>query len=159
MSETSAIDFSGKSILIIEDDPLLHNLLADKMKQLRDKGVTVFPTMSAEEGLKQAQESKPDLIMLDLVLPTMDGFEFLRQLRAIPGHEKTPVVVLSNLSADTDKERAKSLGVIAYMVKADFSLSEISAAVEQILQGKQVPPPKPVDGTLTKTPLGYMTYL
>ncbi|OGG65411.1 hypothetical protein A3D71_04635 [Candidatus Kaiserbacteria bacterium RIFCSPHIGHO2_02_FULL_55_20] len=159
MSETSATDFSGKSILIIEDDPLLHSLLADKMKQLRDKGVKVFPTMSAEEGLKQAQESKPDLIMLDLVLPTMDGFEFLQRLRAIPGFEKTPVVVLSNLSADTDKERARSLGVIAYMVKADFSLSEISAAVEQILQGKQVSPPKPADGTLTKTPLGYMTYL
>ncbi len=159
MSEANATDLNGKSVLIIEDDPLLHSLLADKMKQLRDKGVKVFPTMSAEEGLKQAQESKPDLIMLDLVLPTMDGFDFLQHLRALPGLEKTPVVVLSNLSADSDKERARSLGVIAYMVKADFSLSEISTAVEELLQGKPMSSPKPVDGSLKKTPWGYMTYL
>src|SRR3990167_1774050 len=129
MTETGTGDLKGKKILIIEDDPLLHNLLADKMKQLRDKGVEVFPTMSAEEGLKQAQSSKPDLIMLDLVLPTMNGFEVLQRLRAIPGFEKTPVVVLSNLSADTDKERARSLGVIAYMVKADFSFEKSALTI------------------------------
>ncbi len=159
MSDTDVAGFKGKKILIIEDDPLLHNLLSDKMKLLRDKGVEVFPTMNAEEGLKQAQESKPDLIMLDLVLPTMDGFEFLKRLRAIAGLEKTPVVVLSNLSADSDKERARALGVVAYIVKADFSLSEISTAVEDILQGKPMTAPKPIDPSVKKTPWGYMAYL
>lgn len=159
MSETTPIDLKGKKILIIEDDPLLHNLLSDKMKQLRDKGVEVFPTMNAEEGLKQAQESKPDLIMLDLVLPTMNGFEFLEKLRKEPGLEKTPVIILSNLSGDSDKERAKALGVIAYLVKADFSLSEISGAVEEILQGHAMPASKNVEPGVKKTLWGYMVYL
>ncbi len=145
MTETVSTELKGKKIVIVEDDPLLHSLLADKMKQLREKGVEVFPTVNAEEGLKQAQESKPDLVMLDLVLPTMDGFEFLQRLRAIAGLEKTPVIVLSNLSAETDKERARSLGVVAYLIKADFSLSEISSTVEEILQGKQMSPQKPLD--------------
>ncbi|OGG63915.1 hypothetical protein A3C18_02090 [Candidatus Kaiserbacteria bacterium RIFCSPHIGHO2_02_FULL_54_11b] len=159
MTETGTGDLKGKKILIIEDDPLLHNLLADKMKQLRDKGVEVFPTMSAEEGLKQAQSSKPDLIMLDLVLPTMNGFEFLEGLRKEPGLEKTPVVVLSNLSDDSDKERAKALGVVAYLVKADFSLSEISGAIEEILQGRKMPEHDSSAPTIKSTPSGNMIFL
>lgn len=127
----------GKKVILIEDDPLLHSLLADKMAQLREKGVEVLPVMRAEEGLEEAKKTHPDLILLDLILPTMNGFDFLERLRKEPGLEKTPVVVLSNLSADADKERARSLGVIAYMVKADFSLSEISAAIESILKGER----------------------
>lgn len=150
----------GKKVLIIEDDPLLHNLLADKMTQLRDKGVEVHPVMNAEEGLKTAEAVHPDLILLDLVLPNMTGFEFLEQLRGKPGHEKTPVVILSNLSADSDRERAKQFGVIAYFVKADFSLSEISGAVEELLLGHAAPAPKDQVPGITKTEGGgYMVYL
>ncbi len=157
MTDTSV---SGKKVIIIEDDPLLHNLLADKMKQLRDKGVEVHPVMNAEEGLQTAGSINPDLILLDLVLPNMTGFEFLEQLRKQPGQEKTPVVILSNLSADSDRERAKQLGVIAYFVKADFSLSEISGAVEEILLGHAVPAPKDTVPGIKKTETGgYMVYL
>lgn len=156
MAET---DLKGKKVIVIEDDPLLHTLLADKMKQLRDKGVEVMPVMRAEEGLEEAKKSHPDLILLDLILPTMNGFEFLEHLRKEPGLEKTPVVILSNLSDESDKERARSLGVTAYLVKADFSLSEISTAVEDILSGKPLPQAqsKPVD--VQKTPSGYVVYL
>src|SRR3989344_3173238 len=135
MTEQSAV-LAGKKILIVEDDPLLHNLLSDKMAQLREKGIEVYPTMNAEEGLAKAKEVQPDLIMLDIVLPGMTGFEFLEHLRKEVGLEKTPVVVLSNLSDDSDKERARGLGVVAYLVKADFSLSEISSAIEELLEGK-----------------------
>lgn len=159
MSTTDPVNLIGKKILIVEDDPLLHSLLADKMKQMREKGVEVFPVVDAEEALKQAQEVKPDLIMLDLVLPTIDGFEFLRRLRATAGSEKVPVMVLSNLSADSDKERARSLGVVAYLVKADFSLSEISNAVQEILLGKPVGAPKVPEIGLKKTPDGHIAYL
>ena len=129
MAEQTAVaeqasNLTGKKILIVEDDPLLHNLLADKMVQLRQKGLDVFPTVNAEEGLVKAREVKPDLIMLDIVLPGMTGFEFLEQLRKEPGLENTPVVVLSNLSDESDKDRARKLGVIAYLVKADFSLGD-----------------------------------
>ncbi len=144
-------DIAGKKVIIIEDDPLLHSLLADKMKQLREKSVEVFPTMSAEEGLKLAKSMNPDLILLDLVLPTMTGFEFLEQLRLEPGQEKTPVLILSNLSAETDRERAKKLGAIAYFVKAEFTLSEISHIVEEILRGNAVPVPKDATPHIQRT--------
>lgn len=160
MTDEQAALLSGKKVMIIEDDPLLHNLLADKMTQLREKGVEVYPVMNAEEGLKTAESAHPDLILLDLVLPNMTGFEFLEQLRAKPGNEKTPVVILSNLSADSDRERAKQLGVTAYFVKADFSLSEISGAVEELLLGHAVPAPKDQTPGIKKTESGgYMVYL
>jgi len=159
MTETAA-SITGKKVLIIEDDPLLHNLLADKMKQLREKGVEVHSVMSAEEGLQTAKSVLPDLILLDLVLPNMTGFEFLESMRKEPGLEKTPVVILSNLSADSDKERARMLGVIAYFVKADFSLSEISGAVEEMLLGHAVPTPKDAVPGIQRTEDGsYMVYL
>ena len=149
----------GKKVIMVEDDPLLHNLLADKMGQLHDKGLEVIPVMNGEEGLAKAREVKPDLIMLDLVLPGMSGFEFLEKLRAEPGLEKTHVVVLSNLSDDSDKERAKKLGVIAYLVKADFSLSEISSAIEEILEGKKISKHDAGEPGLEKTSKGYVVYL
>ena len=154
-----AAGISGKKVLIVEDDPLLHNLLTDKLAQLRAKGLEVFPVMNGEEGLAKAKEVKPDLVMLDLVLPGMTGFEFLEKLRAEAGLEKTPVVVLSNLSDDSDKEKAKSLGVTAYFVKADYSLSEISTAMEEILEGKAVSHHTELEPGIKKTSKGYMIYL
>jgi len=150
---------AGKKVIIVEDDPLLHNLLTDKMAQLREKGLEVIPVLNAEEGLEKARETKPDLIMLDLVLPGMTGFEFLEKLRAEPTLGKTPVVVLSNLSDDSDKEKAKKLGVVAYLVKADFSLSDISSAIEEVLGGRPVTPHASPEPGLEKTSKGYMIYL
>ncbi len=157
---TNEQSLNGKKVLIIEDDPLLHNLLADKMTQLREKGVEVYPVMNAEEGLQTAKTVNPDLILLDLVLPQMTGFEFLELLRNEAGFEKTPVVIISNLSAHTDRERAKRLGVIAYFVKAELSLSEIIVAVEELLIGHAVPAPKDTMLGIKKTETGeYLVFL
>ena len=149
----------GKKVLIIEDDPLLHTLLTDKLAQLRTEGLEMYPTMSGEEGLAKAREVKPDIILLDLVLPGMTGFELLEKLRADPSIAHTPVAILSNLSDDSDKEKAKSLGVVAYLVKANFSLSEISTAIRQILQGKTVSTSTSEDPTIKKTPSGNLIFL
>src|SRR3989344_3402051 len=150
----------GKKVMIVEDDPLLHNLLADKMTILREKGVEVYPMVNAEEGLEKVTEAKPDLVLLDLVLPGMNGFEFLEKLRQLPELEKTPVVVLSNLSGEEDKERARKLGVVAYFIKADFSLSEISGAVEDVRVGRARPPHEGEPPSIKKTASGgYMVYL
>src|SRR3989344_7524457 len=152
-------NLSGKKVLIIEDDPLLHSLLTDKLAQLQGKGISVYPVVNGEEGLLKSREVKPDLIMLDLVLPGMTGFEFLEKLRAEPELAKTPVVVLSNLSDDSDKEKAKKLGVIAYLVISDFSLDEISSAIEEVLGGRPVTPHASPEPGLEKTSKGYMIYL
>lgn len=157
MAEAS--DLTGKKVLIVEDDPLLHTLLSDKLQQLREKGVEVTPCMNAEEGLQKAKEVHPDLMLLDLVLPGMTGFELLEELRKDPALQTAPVIILSNLSADGDKERAKKLGVIGYLVKADFSLSEISGAVEEVLRGHAMPATDGTNSTIKKTDSGYMVYL
>ena len=131
------VDVKGKKVLIIEDDPLLHTLLTDGLSPLSEKGLEIYPTMNAEQGLERATSMKPDLILLDLVLPEMSGFEFLEKLReGSSEYANIPVVILSNLSDDSDREKAKKLGAIAYLVKADFTLSEISTAVLEFLRGR-----------------------
>lgn len=150
---------NGRKVLIIEDDPLIHHLLSAKLDQLRSHGVELHSVMNAEQGLEKAREVKPDLVLLDLLLPHMDGFEFLEKMRSEPELSKTPTVVLSNLSGENDKQRAKQLGVIAYFVKADFSLNQIADAIEEILQGKEVTKHEIDTPTISRTSKGYMIYL
>lgn len=127
----------GKRLLIVEDDTFLHTLLANKLTQLREKGVEVDPVLNAEEALKSVGEYVPDLIILDVVLPGMTGLEFLAKIRTQDNLKKVPVIILSNIGGDDEKARAKELGVAAYLVKADFSLEKISDGIEGILTGKQ----------------------
>ena len=129
-------DLAGKKILVIEDDAFLRPLLVRKMGGLEERGVKIDSAVDGEDGLKKTREMHPDLIMLDLLLPKMNGFEFLEKIRGESGLEKTPVMILSNLSDDADRERARLLGVSAYLVKADFSIKDISAGLEAFLRGK-----------------------
>ena len=157
---TDVVDPKGKKVLIIEDDLLLNTLLMDKLSQLREKGLEVYLATNGEEGLAKARELKPNLIMLDLVLPGMTGFDFLELIRKEEGLSKTPTVILSNLSDDSDKEHAKLLGVVAYFVKADFSLSEITKAIEEVLAHREVTPhTTPVPEVKKTQEGGYVIYL
>src|SRR3990167_6019723 len=159
-SMTEAADPKGKKVLIIEDDPLLNTLLMDKLSQLREKGLEVYLATNGEEGVAKARELKPNLIMLDLVLPGMTGFDFLELMLKDEGIAKTPTVILSNLSDDSDKEHAKRLGVVAYFVKADFSLSEITKAIEEVLEHREVTPhTTPVPEVKKTQEGGYVIYL
>ncbi len=152
-------DLNGRKILIIEDDPLLSTLLADNLAHLREKGLEVHMASNAEEGLVKAHNVKPDLILLDIILPGMTGFEFLEQLRTEEAFAKTPVIVLSNLSDDSDKEHAKNLGVIAYLIKANFSLSEISGTIEDILHDRGMKLRDDNELTVIDTPQGNVVFL
>jgi len=135
--EASKVDFSkltGKKILIVEDDAFLHNLLADKLEQLRKNGIEVYPTFSGKEALEKAKEVHPDIVLLDVVLPGMNGFEVLEALRKDPDLKNVSVIILSNLNQDKDKQRAKELGVTDYMVKANFMLEELVERIVTILE-------------------------
>lgn len=142
MSEAT---LAGKKILMIEDDPFLYSLLTGKTEELRAEGIEVQISMTAEDGLAKARTLKPDLITLDLVLSGMSGFEFLEQIRKEAGIEQTPVVILSNLSTAADKERAKNLGVVGYMVKANNSLDDIVNSIKNVLRGNPIPQPTATD--------------
>ena len=135
--EAAKVDFSkltGKKILIVEDDAFLHNLLADKLELLRKNGIEVYPTFSGKEALEKAKEVHPDIVLLDVVLPGMNGFEVLEALRKDPDLKNVSVIILSNLNQDKDKQRAKELGVTDYMVKANFMLEELVERIVTLLE-------------------------
>jgi len=153
------MDLKGKKVLIVEDDVLLRRLLFDRLARLREKGIEVLPTANAEEGLEKARAEKPDIVLLDLVLPGVNGFDFLERLRKDDELKGTTVAILSNLSDESDKARARSLGAVAYFVKADFSLGEISDAVEELLGNRRLGDHTAKEPEVQKTPNGYMIYL
>jgi CheY-like chemotaxis protein len=103
-----------RTILLIEDDPLSARLV-DLI--LKSEGHQVIITRDGFEGLEVAKNTSLDLVLLDLMLPKMDGFEVLRQLRADPKTADVRVVIVSAKSQPADKERAAELGVNAYLTK------------------------------------------
>lgn len=128
-------DLEGKKVIILEDDPLLYTLISKKLTDLQARGVEVQTRTQAEEALATAKAIKPDLIVLDLVLPGMNGFEFLAALRADENLKATEVIIVSNLSSDEDLVKAKALGVKHFYVKADMSLDKIDEEIVSALKG------------------------
>lgn len=118
-----------KKILIIEDDTFLSEMYATKLSQ----DFSVETALDGEQGLKKIKEAQPDLILLDIVLPKMDGFEVLRQVKADPLLKKIPVILLTNLGQQSDLEKGLSLGADEYIIKAHFSPSAVVAKIKKIL--------------------------
>lgn len=118
------------SVLIIEDDKFLRELLAQKLKK---EGFPVMEAFNGEEGLEKLKSEKTDIIVLDLILPGMDGFTFLEEMRKDPKIKSIPVLVLSNLGAPEDIERAKALGARDYLVKAQVVPIEIVERIKSTL--------------------------
>lgn len=111
-------------ILLVEDDPFLSSVLQLKLEK---ENFQLVRAVDGEEALKFliTQGLKPDLILLDLILPKKNGFEVLESIRQDPLMEKIPVIIISNLGQPSDIERGKSLGVIDYFVKARLSIDEL----------------------------------
>jgi DNA-binding response OmpR family regulator len=120
-----------KFILVVEDDPILKNLLGHT---LAGKYQTLYAS-DGNEALALFEQYKPTLVLLDLMLPTMDGFAVLQTIRERADALKSvPIIVVSNVGQDKDKERAKSLGATEYLVKAEVSIEEIVAKIQSILE-------------------------
>lgn len=125
MAETTA---SGKKrILIVEDErPLAHAL---ELK-LGHEGYETIVALSGAEGLAKAGSEKFDCILLDLIMPEVDGFSFLQEYRK---KSQTPVIILSNLGQEEDKAKAKTLGATDYFVKANTPILQIVNRVKSAL--------------------------
>jgi len=118
----------GKQILIVEDEhPLAHAL---ELK-FRHEGFETTIASDGDEALKEATKGGYDIILLDLIMPRMDGFTFLQEMKAKGIH--TPTIILSNLGQDEDKNRAKELGAVGYFVKSNTPIMEIVKQVQSIL--------------------------
>jgi len=119
-------------VLIVEDDPLMLRLY---QKAFSFEGYDVDIAGDGAEGLKKARESKPTLIILDIMMPRMNGLEFLDSLKVIPEIKTIPVVVLTNLAGDKDAETALMKGAVKYIVKSQHDPKEVVAMVKEILLG------------------------
>lgn len=118
-------------ILIVEDDPILKNLLGHTFA---GKYQMVYAS-DGNEALTLFEANKPAAVLLDLMLPTMDGFAVLESIRKRTDALKdVPIIVVSNLGQDSDKERAKMLGATDYLVKAEVSVEEIVSRLQKILE-------------------------
>ena len=121
----------AKKILIIEDDKFLRELISRK---LSDEGFNIQEAVDGEEGLKKIKEGKPDLILLDLILPSIDGFEVLSRMKEDPGVSAIPVIILSNLGQKEEVERGLKLGAADYLIKAHFTPGEIIEKIKNVLK-------------------------
>lgn len=122
---------NGQKILVVEDDKFLRDLIVQKLK--RENFIT-YEAVDGEEGIKFAKEKHPDLILLDLILPSIDGFGVLSALKNSIDTSSIPIIVLSNLGQKEDMDKAISGGAEAFMVKAHFTPGEIIAKIKEILK-------------------------
>ena len=132
MSDKKKIQKNSKkaTILIIEDDRFMRKIYGNK---LRRAGFLVIEAIQGEEGWHKVVYEKPDLILLDLVLPVKSGFELLADLKSDAKTKKIPVIILSNLSQSPDIKRGLDLGAEDYLVKTGISLSDVVEKVKEIL--------------------------
>jgi DNA-binding response OmpR family regulator len=122
----------GKKIVVLvaEDDTFLakvHN------KKLAKEGFEVRMAGNGEEALSLARKEKPDIILLDLIMPVKDGFQALAELKADPNLKDVKVIVLSNLSQEEDKERVLGMGAVEYVVKANISFRDVINVINKHL--------------------------
>ncbi len=121
----------SKKILIIEDDKFLRELISRKVS---DEGFDVAEAVDGEEGVKKVKTEKPDLILLDLILPGIDGFEVLSRTKEDLNSASIPVIILSNLGQKEEVEKGLKLGAVDYLIKAHFTPGEIVEKIKAILK-------------------------
>ena len=121
----------AKRILIVEDDRFLRELI---VKKLDNEGYDALEAVDGEQGLQKTKEEKPDLILLDLILPGIDGFEVLALKKDDASVSGIPVIILSNLGQKEDVEKGLGLGAVDYLIKAHFTPGEIIEKVHNILK-------------------------
>ena|SRR6185436_16093086 len=138
------MDEKKTKILIVEDEEILLTALSEELKQ---EGFDAVGAKDGMEGVEKAAAEKPDLILLDLVMPRLDGIGALKQLKENDETKNIPVVILTNLS-DYDKvSDALSMGAMDYLVKANYRLEELVAKIKAVMERRSdLPTPMPGPG-------------
>lgn len=119
-------------ILIVEDDPLMSRMY---QKIFKFEGYEIDMAGDGEEGLEKARAIKPTLVLLDVMMPKMNGLEVLDKLKADPETKMIPVVMLTNLAGQQDAETALAKGAIKYIVKSEYEPKQVTDMVKEILAG------------------------
>ncbi len=121
-------------ILVVEDDKFLRELITQKLSR---EGYDVKEAVDGEDGVVKVKEEMPDIVLLDLILPGIDGFEVLAKIKEDSETEGIPVVILSNLGQRDDVERGLKLGAVDFLIKAHFTPGEIIEKVEKIMKDRK----------------------
>ncbi len=120
----------ARKILFVEDEPSLQKTME---KILTQEGFKVLAALDGETGLNLIKKEKPDLVLLDLILPKKDGFEVLKEMKEDAELKDIPVIVLTNLEGMGDVEKALSLGATTYLIKANYELEDVVNRIKQFL--------------------------
>lgn len=121
-------DSAKKKLLVIEDDQFYANIF---QKKLMIEGFDVVLASDGEQGLKAMREQKPDVILLDMIMPVKDGLETLKELKGDDTLKNIPVIVLSNLGQEEDISKTKKLGASDYIVKSNMSVHDMVDKVKK----------------------------
>lgn len=116
-------------VLLVEDDEMLHGMYTQKFK---NQGYEVISAYDGAEGVKQSSEAKPDIILLDVIMPKMDGFVALKKIRK--NNPDVPVILLTNLGQEEDVRKGKELGANDYFIKANHTPQEVVDKVKQFIK-------------------------
>ncbi|HEY1074129.1 MAG TPA: response regulator [Patescibacteria group bacterium] len=123
----------GKSVLIVDDDMTLREMYEEYLKA---SGYLVVTAQDGEEGLAQAKQSKPTAILLDLMMPKMNGIEVLRRLKADEELKEIPVIVFTALIQDLEKQESFAAGASDYVVKTEVTPKSILTKIQELTTSK-----------------------
>jgi len=119
-------------ILLVEDEPLLGNLLRQRLDH---EGFAVELVRDGESALNTLHTNPPDLMLLDIILPKISGFELMEKVQADPTIQKIPIIIISNLGQESDLEKGQSLGAVGYFIKAKISMEYLVGQIKSFLAG------------------------
>ncbi len=134
VNPTAGASLEDKKIMWVEDDNFLSDIIARKLS--REKCALVHAT-EGEEAIGLAEKEQPDVILLDILLPGIDGFEILSRLKANQKTKQIPVILLSNLGQKADVDKGQSLGAACFLIKATVTLDEIIAEIKSVIFSKK----------------------
>jgi DNA-binding response OmpR family regulator len=122
-----------KKLLIVEDEPILMEMYLAKLSR---QGLNIFSAGSSEQGFSIAKKEKPDLILLDILLPKGNGIDLLEKIRKDEDIKGTKVLTFSNYDEPDTKKKAMDLGVIDYLIKTNYTPNQIIAIIQNILKNE-----------------------
>ena len=124
------MELEPKKIMIIEDDHFLSSLMKARLEK---EGFTVVQAFDGEEAIQDLKQDYPSLIVLDLIMPKVTGFEVLQMISITPELDKIPVIIVSNLAQDSDIEKARQLGVKEYFIKVKVSIDDLIGKIKTLV--------------------------
>lgn len=135
-------------VLLVEDDPLMIRMY---QRKLLGDGFEVEAALDGEEGLVKVRSFRPDLVLLDIMMPKLNGLQVLERVKSDPTISKTPIIILTNIgSSEDDINRGLELGAVAYLVKSYYRPDEVVAKVKEVLagytRGKEIPKAAKTEG-------------